>query len=66
MMGDNKSPKKGTLIPDLIFSLIKLFLLSVMKKHECKTIVFSSTAMVYKPDLNKKLDEKSFISPPIS
>ncbi len=43
---------------------ISISLLSVMKKHECKTIVFSSTAMVYKPDLNKKLDEKSFISPP--
>ncbi len=43
---------------------ISISLLSVMKQHECKTIVFSSTAMVYEPDLNKKLDEKSFISPP--
>lgn len=38
-------------------------LLCVMKKYNCKKIVFSSSATVYKPSLNRKFTEKSEIGP---
>jgi len=36
---------------------ITLNLLSVMQKYDCKTIVFSSSATIYKSNTNKKLTE---------
>ena len=40
-----------------------LSLLSVMDLYNCHVIVFSSSATIYKPKLNLKIDESSFIEP---
>ena len=42
---------------------ITLSLLSVMDQFDCKTLVFSSSATIYKTKLNKKIDEDSFTEP---
>ena len=39
--------------------LTSINLLKVMRSHDCKTIVFSSSATIYKPVLNEKLTEYS-------
>ena len=38
-------------------------LLKVMEKYNCKNIVFSSSATVYKADSNKLLNENNFCEP---
>ena len=44
-----------------VFGTINL--LEVMKSYHCKTIVFSSSATIYKPILNKLLTENSELGP---
>ena len=38
-------------------------LLNVMKKHNCFSIIFSSSATVYKPNSEKLLNEKDLLKP---
>lgn len=40
-----------------------LSLLSVMESKDCNTLVFSSSATIYKPLLNKRLNEESDLGP---
>ena len=38
-------------------------LVSVMKNHKCRTLIFSSSAMVYKPIENNPISETSIVEP---